>query len=64
MQTKHMEIKVDSNYTKMLRVVLNNTLLRAVNPISQTIKARLAEYCWSSEDEHMNDVFLWTPSHG
>ena len=36
-------------------------------PITKTIKVRWtrhAGHCWRSRDELINDVLLWTPSHG
>ena len=54
-------------------VMISNILLNRVvatthlPPITKTIKVRRtrhAGHCWSSRDELINDVFLWTPSHG
>ena len=73
---KRMEKKLDGNYTKMLRAILNKSwrqnatklqLYGHLPPIMKTIKirrTRYARYCWSSRDELISDVLLWTPSHG
>ena len=73
--TKHMEKKLDSNYTRMLRAILNKSwrqrptkqqLYGQLPPITKTIKIRRtrhARHCWRSRDELINDVLLWTPSH-
>ena len=69
--TKRPEKKVDGNYTRMLRVILNKSwwqhltkqqLYGHLPPITKTIQT-----CWRSRDElytYESDVFLWTPSHG
>ena len=74
--TKWMEKKLDGNYTRMLRTKLNKSwkqkptkqqLYGHLPPITKTIKVRRnkhAGYCWRSRDELINDVLLWTPSHG
>ena len=76
MLTKRMEKKLDSNYTKMPRAILNKSsrqyptkqqLYGHLPPISKTIKVRRtrhAGHCWRSRDELIRDVCLWTPSHG
>ena len=73
--TKCMEIKLDGNYTRMLRAILNKSwrqhatkqqLYEHLPPISKTIKIRRtrhAGHCWRSRDEPLSDVLLWTPSH-
>ena len=73
---KHMEKKLDGNYIRMLRVILNTSwrqhptklqLYGHLPPITTTIKVRRtrhAGHCWRSRDELMSDVLLWTPSHG
>ena len=70
------EKKLDSNYTRMLRAILNKSwrqhptkqqLYGHLPPITKTIKVRRtrhAEHCWRSKDELISDVLLWTPSHG
>ena len=74
--TKWMEKKLDGNYTRMLRAILNKAwrqhstkhqLYVHLPPITKTIKARRtrhAEHCWISRDELISDVLLWNPSHG
>ena len=71
--TKRLEKKLDGNYTRMLRVILNKSwrqhptrhqLYRHLPPITKTIQVRRtrhAGHCWRSRDELINDVFLWTP---
>ena len=74
--TKRLEKKLDGNYTRMLRAILNKSwrqhptkqqLYRHLPPITKTIKVRQtrhAGHCWRSRDEFISDVLLWTPSHG
>ena len=73
--TKHMEKKLDGNYTRMLQAILKNSWRRHptkqqlyghLPPIMKTIKIRQtrhAGHCWRSRDELISDVLLWTPSH-
>ena len=74
--TKRMEKKLDGNYTRMLRAILNKSLRQHLTkqqlyghlpPITKTIQVRRARYaghCWRSRDELRSDVLLWTHSHG
>ena len=74
--TKRMEKKLDGNYTRMLRAILNKSrrqhptkqqLYGHLPSIPKTIQVRWtrhAEHCWRSRDELISDVLLWTPSHG
>ena len=74
--TKQMEKKLDGNYTRILRVILNKSwrqhptkqqVYGHLPPITTTTKFRQnrhAGHCWRSGDELINDVLLWTPSHG
>ena len=74
--TKRLEKKLDSNYTKMLRAILNKSwqqhptrhqLYGHLPPITKTIQARWtrhARHCWRSKDEIVSDVLLWTPAYG
>ena len=74
--TKRTEKKLDSNYTRMLRAILNKSwrqhrtkqqLYGHLPPITKTIKIRRtrhAGHCWRSRDEFVSDVLLWTPAHG
>ena len=76
MLAKRMEKKLDGNYTRMLRAILNKSwrqhptkqqLYGHLIPIMKTIEVRWtrhAEHCWRSKDELISDVLLWTPSHG
>ena len=73
--TKRLEKKLDGNYTKMLRAILNKSwrqhptkqqLYRHRPPITQTIQVRRtrhAENCWKSRNELIRDVLRWTLSH-
>ena len=74
--TKRLEKKLDGNYTRMLRAILNKSwqqhptrrqLYGHLPPITKTIQAsrtRHAGYCWRSKDEIVSDVLLWTPAYG
>ena len=74
--TKQLEKKLDGNYTRMLRAILNKSwwqhptrhqLYGHLPPITKTIKVRRtrhAVHCWSSRDELISDVLLWTPTYG
>ena len=71
-----MEKKLDSNYTRMLQVILNKSwrqhptkqqLYSPLTPITKTIQVRCtrhAGHCWRGKDELISDILLWTPSHG
>ena len=74
--TKRLEKKLDCNYTRMLRAILNkswrqhptrNQLYGHLPPITKTIQVRRtrhAGHCWRSRDKLISDVLLWTPIHG
>ena len=74
--TKRLEKKLDSNYTRMLRAILNKSwrqhptrhhLYGHLPPITKTIQVRRtrhAGHCWRSRDELISDVLLSTPTHG
>ena len=74
--TKRLEKKLDSNYTRMLRAILNRSwqqyptrrqLYGHQPPITKSIQARRtrhAGYCWRSKDEIVSDVLQWTPAYG
>ena len=74
--TKRQEKKLDSNYTRMLRAILNKSrqqhptrrqLYGHLPPITKTIQARRtrhAGHCWRSKDELVSDVLLRTPAYG
>ena len=73
---KRLERKLDGNYTRMLRAVLNKSwrqhptrlqLYGHLPPITKTIQVRRtthAGHCWRSKDELISDVLLWTPTYG
>ena len=74
--TKRQKKKLDGNYTRMLRAILNKSwqqyptrhqLYGHLPPVTKTIQARRtrhAGHCWRSRDELIRDVLLWTPTHG
>ena len=74
--TKWLETKLDGNYTRMLRAVLNKSwrqhptrhqLYGHLPPITKTIQVRRtrhAGHCWRSKDELISDVLRWTPTYG
>ena len=76
MLTKRLEKKLDGNYTRMLRPILNKSwrqhptrhqLYGHQPPITKTIQARRtrhAGHCWRSKDELINDILLRTPAYG
>ena len=73
---KRLEKKLDGNYTKMLRAILNKSwqqhptrhqLYGHLPPITKTIQVRRtrhAGHCWRSKDVLISDVLLWTPAYG
>ena len=74
--TKQLEKKLDGNYTRMLRVILDKSwrqhpakhqLYGHLPPITKTIQVwwtRHAGHYWRSRDELISDVLLWTPTYG
>ena len=74
--TKRLEKKLDGNYTRMLRAILNKSwrqhptrhqLYGHLPPITKTIQVRRtrhAGHCWRSKDELISVVLLWTPTYG
>ena len=74
--TKRLEKKLDGNYTRMLRAILNRSWHQHptrrqpyghLPPITKTIQARRtrhAGHCWRSKDEIVSDALLWTPAYG
>ena len=74
--TKRLEKKLDSNYTRTLRAILNKSwrkhatkhqLYGHLSPITKAIQARRtrhAGHCWRSRDELLSDILLWTPTYG
>ena len=71
-----MKKKLFSNYTRMLRAILNKSsrqhptkhqLYGHPSTITKTIKIRGTRHtghCWKSRDELISDVLLWTPPRG
>ena len=74
--TKWLEKKLDGNYTRILRAILNKSwqqhptrhqLYGHLPPITKTIQVRQtrhAGHCWRSKDELISDILLWTPAYG
>ena len=74
--TKRLEKKLNGNYTRMVRAILNKSwrqhptrhqLYGHMPPITKTIQARRTRHlghCWRSRDDLIRDVLLWTPTHG
>ena len=75
MLTKWLKRKVDGNYTRMLRAVLNKScrqhptrhqLYGHLPPITKTIQVRRTRHVghyWRSKDELISDALLWTPTY-
>ena len=74
--TKRVKKKLDGNYSRMLRAILNKSwwqhptrhqLYGHLSPITKTIQVRRtrhAGHCWRSKDELVSDVLPWTPTYG
>ena len=74
--TKRMEKKLEGNYIRMLRAILNRSwwqhstkhqLYGHLPPTTKTIqirRTRHAGHSWRSRYELKCDVLLWTPAHG
>ena len=74
--TKRLEKKLDGNYTRMLRAILNKSwrqhptkhqLHGPLPPITKTIQVRRTRHvghCWRNRDELIRDILLWTPTYG
>ena len=74
--TKRLEKKLDGNYSRLLRAILNKSwrqhptrhqLYGHLPPITKTIQVRRtrhAGHCWRSRDELIRDVLLWIHTHG
>ena len=74
--TKRLEKKLDGNYTRMPRAILNKSwrqhptrhqLYGRLPPITKSIQVRRtrhAGHCWRSRDELISDVLLWNPTYG
>ena len=75
MLTKHIEIKLDGNCTRILEALLNKfwkqhppkqQLYGLLPLISKTIQIRWTRHeghCWRYKNELSSNVLLWTPSH-
>ena len=73
---KRLEKKLDGNYTRMLRAILNKSWLQhptnyqlcgLLPPITKTIQVRRTRHaglCWRSRDELISYVLQWTPTYG
>ena len=74
--TKRLEKKLDGNYTRMLRAILNKSWrqhptrhqLYGHLPLSRKLfqldEPDMQGHCWRSRDELIRDVLLSTPTHG
>ena len=74
--TKRLDKKLDGNYTRILRTILNKSwrphptrhqLYDHLPPITKTLQVRRtrhAGHCWRSRDELISDVLLWTLIYG
>ena len=74
--TNWLEKKLDGNYTRMMRAILNKSrrqhptrrqLYGHLPSITKTIQVRQTRHsghCWRSKDELIKYVLLWTPTHG
>ena len=74
--TKLIEKKLDGNYTRMLRAISKksgrqhstkqqlNGHLPLITKTIQVRRTRHAGHCWRSGDKLINNILLWTPSHG
>ena len=74
--TKRLEKKLDGNYTRMLRAILNKSwrqhptrhqLYGHLPPITKIIQVRRTRHIghgWRSKDELISDVLLGTPTYG
>ena len=73
--SKRLKKKLDGNYTRMLRAILNKSrrqhptrhqLYGHLPPITKTIQVRRtrhAGHSWRSKNELISDVLLWTPAY-
>ena len=71
--TKRLKKKLDGNYIRLLRAILNKSwrqhptrhqLYGHLSPITETIQVRRtrhAGHCWRSRDELISDVLQWIP---
>ena len=73
--TKRLEKKLDGNYTRMLRAILNKSwrqhptkhqlygYLPLITKTIQVRRTRHAGHDWRSRDELVSDVLLWAPTY-
>ena len=73
--SKRLKKKLDGNYTRMLRAILNKSgrqhptrhqLYDHLPPITKTTQVRRTRHsghCWRTKDELISDVLLWTPAY-
>ena len=73
--TKRLEKKLDGNYTRLLRAILNKSWrqhptrhqlyghLPAITKTIQVGRTRHAGHCWKGRHELISDVLLWTPTY-
>ena len=71
--TKRLEKKLDGNYTRMLRAILNKSWrqhttryqlyghLPLITKTIQVRRTRHAWHCWRRRNDLISDVLLWTP---
>ena len=69
MLTKHIEKRLDGDYTRMLHAILNKSWKQRntkPKPITYhfTNHTRHAGNCWRSNDEHISGVIPWTHTQG
>ena len=74
--TKRLEKKLDGNYTRMLRAILNKSwrehptrhqLYGHLPPIAKAMQVRQTRHAghyWRSRDELISNVLLWAPTYG
>ena len=74
--TKRLEKKLDNNYTRMLRAILNKSwqqhhtrhqLYGHLPPITKTTQAKRTRHAgrsWRSKNELISYVLLWAPTYG
>ena len=74
--TKRLEKKLDGNYTRILRAILNKSWRQhptrqqlyghrpSIPKTFQVRRTRHARHCWRSRDELISDVLLWSPTYG
>ena len=74
--TKRREKRLDGNYARMLRAILNKSRMQLptkqqvyghLPPITKTIQVRRTRHaglCRRSRDELISDLLQWTPSQG